>query len=314
MKGQHDLPAIEDHEDLLRRVPLIYGYKPRGEIIMCQVTDHVTQAWLIEDLDRLPLSVRQARESGSEEEFGLVLIASEPDVHTLQSTIDNACVLMAPGAIQGLNLSVVVDWGQNNFRTSVCRHEDPSPHPIVEAPWTIPGQTIYEDKETWERSYTDVEKIVPDYATTGRYEAILTSLRNHPEPVLTELATDLRGLDDAGALALAEYITTDTLFPVVRTWAANGWNVDNLARLARTNSSWNAQAAVALTLLSEGMVAAASIVAEKIPETSELATIRKACTTKHGLLIQFTQAWIFSGTGKHKIPDPIDVREEGEID
>jgi len=291
VKGQSDLPPITSNEDLIKRIPLLTGYRPYGEIILLLAGTHITWSSVVDpdylrELPQITTGIRNALDPLREQKLYLIYtlplkkgvpLASTTRRSALRQTMamaqDGGMVYHAPEHCPDLDLSIMVGWDMGSFLTSACTDDNPDDdclpgegHPITGDLYTLPGVTVYADRESWERAFeVGREDIVPTPDVLARMEVVMTNLGNHPREMLAELATDPRGLDDAGALALTRYIKGTNADDVARSWLANGWSIDNLMRLVRCTSSVPARSAVATTLACDGYLAYARSVGRTIP-------------------------------------------------
>ncbi len=322
MKGQSDLPGLGDASDFIRRIPTMCGFKPRDEYIVSMAAQEGV-AWSSSvhpgTMDRLPEFVSQVRSSmGGEGTLVLTYCLPGKRDGTVADLVLEAIrckqILDAPRSVDGLEVSFVVNWEAHEYISSACQHPGSGlGHPIEGTPYTLPGMTIYETEREWRASMADREDIIPTPDLLARAEVLMTNLANHPREMLTELATDPRGLDDAGVLALSRYITRTRDLEVGRTWLANGWNIDNLSRLVRCTSSHSVRSAVALTMAGDGFMAHAKVVSEQIPRGTGFDSAKTILETPDPHALHEVVEMIHEGVEEYRIA-PVDLRGEGEID
>lgn len=291
MKGQADLAPMEGHSDFIRRLPLLTGYKPHGEVMITLSDTHITWASgmdldYLRELARITTGIRDFYDPERKQTLTVVYFLPLPEADNRRSKVrllmealtEGNKVWHAPETCPDVDLSVMVSWEGKSYLTSACLEHEPLPegHPIEGEVLTLPGMTVHPDRTTWERACEVTrEDIVPTPDVLARAEAVSTNLGNHPREMLAELATDPRGLDDAGALALARYIKVGNATEVARSWLANGWSVDNLMRLVRTTSVVPVRTAVATTMAADGYLGYAMSVARSIPSPQRSAFLER---------------------------------------
>jgi len=293
MKTQADLPPIREVEDYLLRVPALSGYKPRGCGVISLVDDRIQFSATMGDDRIMELPVYAAavqRQFNPSDDKALVVTYFAPKAEdaTITTLLAEALCLTSATHIPYVDLAYVVDWEENSWVGSSCGSGTPHHefgHDIVRPP----GQTIFEDLTGWVEQFEPkwVELSPEEDQEVQTIEAYLARGDREAREYLVAAATDPRGMDLAQIVAIEKYIVSGNVLDVAKTWLANGWNVDNLVQLSAHVRSPYAGNAVGMTLLGDGFLPYAGVVAKLTVPTPDTYAIRDTLLDQDDQRVQF---------------------------